>query len=604
MNFCQVATQFSRIERESSRLKKTDLLAQILEPATSQEAAIIAYLALGSLHAVYKREKFNFAEKSMLSVVARLLNIPSLEVKKLAISSGDLGDVFEQKFINEPEKKLTVHEVNSLLLLFLRISGVGSQEGKEQALHDLLFKLEPLSAKYVIRIVLGRLRLGFSDMTLLDAFSWMVHGDKSIRKELENAYNISADIGKIVATLKDDGLEGIQKISITPGIPIRPAAAERLADAAAIIEKIGPCFAQSKLDGFRLQLHLDLSSEEKAIHFYSRNLQDMSAMFPELSSAVQDLPVKTLVVEGEAIAYDSHSDSFLPFQETVKRKRKHDIERVAASFPLRLYLFDILYLDGKSYLEVPQYERRKVLAQLMLTDKVRSAKVLFPVDEKEINTAQELEEYFNTTVAVGLEGLVVKRKDAPYQPGKRNFNWIKLKRQETGELDDTLDCVILGYYHGKGRRAGFGIGALLVGVYNETKSLFETVAKIGTGLKDNEWADIKEMLDDISVTHCPEDVSCNKDLFPDVWVLPKEVCIIRADEITRSPMHTAGLTSKEQGLALRFPRFMGYRNDKSGTDATTVSELKALFSIQFNKAKQPEKKEKSNLTQEVNLKIE
>src|SRR5690606_31045853 len=183
--------------------------------------------------------------------------------------------------------------------------------------------------------------------------------------------------------------------------------------------------------------------------------------------------------------------------------------------------------------------------------------------------------------AIGLEGLVVKRPNARYEPGKRNFNWIKLKRQEEGHLEDTLDCVILGYYPGSGKRAEFGIGAFLVGVYNKSHDSFQTVAKIGTGLKDDEWKDLKKRCDAIVVDHKPVNVECSKELAPDVWVFPEIICMIRADEITKSPLHTAGKSKKTLGYALRFPRFMGYRPDKEVYDATTAHEIERLYEDQF-----------------------
>jgi len=200
-----------------------------------------------------------------------------------------------------------------------------------------------------------------------------------------------------------------------------------------------------------------------------------------------------------------------------------------------------------------------------------------------MKSAQELEAYFNATITHGLEGLVVKRDDAVYQPGKRNFNWIKLKRQESGSLDDTIDCVVLGYYMGHGKRATFGIGAFLVGVYNEKADCFETVAKIGTGLTDGEWKDLKKSCDALIREHKPSNIVCAKELYPDVWCYPEIVVLVRADEITLSPLHSAGKTDENLGYALRFPRIMGYRPDKKAVEATTVKEITSMFHVQFNK---------------------
>jgi len=583
MKFRDLAQVFDEIEKESSRTKITVLLADLLRTATATEASIIAYLSLGSLQPPYLGTQFNFAEKSMLKVVAQLIDTSVSHVQKEAQKYGDLGSVVEHATWHGNSEILSVHDVFKTLHQFLEITGTGSQEIKEEKFIKFLRVLDPLSAKYVVRVVLGQLRLGFSDMTLLDSFSWMQTGDKSIRTDLEDAYNICADIGLIIKTLKQDGLDGIKNMTITPGIPIRPAAAERMQDAKAIFTKLGSCVAQPKLDGFRLQVHVDKRHEKPKVHFFSRNLLDMSEMFPDLHKAVLDLNVKDIVLEGEAIAYEVETGIFLPFQETVKRKRKHNVSQVAQEFPLKLYLFDILYLNGKSMLDQSHHDRRKILVEILETKKIKEHETIYPIDEVKLHTAKELEDYFELNISIGLEGIIVKRPDAIYQPGKRNFNWIKLKRQESGSLDDTIDCVILGYYHGHGKRASFGIGALLVGVFNPKLDRFETVAKIGTGLTDQEWKDQKKACDKLHVVNRPHNVECSKNLYPDVWVSPEIVCMIRADEITRSPMHTAGATDDNLGLALRFPRLMGYRPDKSARDATTITELARLFELQFKK---------------------
>lgn len=575
MNFKEVASVFAVIEQTQSRLEITTLLAKLFEKTSGSEAKILAYMSLGTLQPPYIGTQFNISEKTMLSVVARVCDIDDTIIKEIMHKEGDLGSVImlhKQGVEHE-------HDVQSLydqLIALETLSGVGSQEKKITMLAELLQSMSGQEALYVVRIILGKLRLGFSDMTLIDALSWMITGNKSLRSIIENAYNVCADIGLIAQTIKESGIEAIEKMHIMVGIPIRPAAAERLPTPQAIVEKLGDCVAQPKLDGFRLQIHID--KKRDIMKFFSRNLQDMSSMFPDLVSFLQQLPVETLVCEGEAIAYDIETHNFLPFQETVKRKRKHKVEQAAQEFPLKLFLFDLLYLNGIEYLSKTHRDRRQALLKILHNTPQDHVQI---IDEKSIHTAKELEQYFQENIAAGLEGLVVKREDATYQPGKRNFNWIKLKRHEEGELDDTIDCVILGYYAGKGKRAQFGIGAFLVGVYNKQSDQFETIAKIGTGLTDVEWRALKEQCDTQLVIEKPHNVVCAKELFPDVWVSPTIVCVVRADEITLSPSHSAGKTIDHLGYALRFPRIMAYRNDKSAYDCTQVNEIKKLYKMQY-----------------------
>lgn len=578
MKFSYVADYFEQIEKESSRINMTKLLAELFKKASPSEISIITNLSLGLLRPPYLGTQFNLAQKSLIKIVADVLNQDPKTVMVWTKKEGDIGQVL-QYHLTTKDQGLTVQQVYKELEALEQISGEGSQEEKASVLADLLRRLDPLSAKYVVRIILGTLRLGFSDMTIIDALSWIEVGNKSLRTRIEHAYNICVDIGLVAHTLKKEGMKGIDAMKIHPGIPIRPAAAERLPSAQEIFKKLGPCVAQPKLDGFRLQIHVyRTKSSDQQIRFFSRHLVDMSHMFPDLVKGLRSLRVDSVIMEGEAIAFDPHTGSFLPFQETVKRKRKHGIDQAQEEYPLKVFLFDLLYLNGKSYLPLGHEERRTALKKVC--EQLKDDQVQI-IQEVHIESAQELKDYFYQEMDKGLEGVVVKKMDAPYQPGKRNFNWIKFKRQEEGHLEDTLDCVILGYYAGSGKRASFGIGAFLVGLFNPKQDCFETVAKIGTGLKDEGWKELKKKCDAIKADNKPKNIECAKELYPDVWVYPEIVCVIRADEITESPLHTAGKRGAHLGYALRFPRFMGYRPDKGPEEATTVNELIRLYEDQF-----------------------
>jgi DNA ligase 1 len=585
VKFYDVARAFDAIEAESSRLVMTKQLADLFTKADVDEAPTIAYLAMGKLRPSYKGTQFNIARKNMLGIVARATENDQDTAKASYKELGDLGRVYQELCLQgDLPTDMTVMQVNQKLCELEEISGIGSQEYKAQALINFLGQLDCISAKYVVRIVLGTLRLGFSDMTILDALSWMLVGDKSMRLLCENAYNVCADLGRVAHSAKVGGAPALEEMTIIVGIPIRPAAAERTSSPQALFDKLGPCIVQEKLDGFRVQIHIQRtvgldSSSKPTINFYSRNLQNMTEMFPDLREAFERFDVDTLICEGEAIVIDEQTGSFLPFQETVKRKRKHGVEGAARDMPLTFFMFDILYLNGQSMLGLAHAQRRQELERVVGLyggDTVRA------IDEGKVETVGDIERYFARTVEHGLEGLVAKKPDAIYRPGKRNFNWIKFKRHETGQLDDTIDCVILGYYSGRGKRASFGIGAILVGLYNTEQDRFETVAKIGTGLSDEQWQELKAKCDALAVPDKPKNVVCNKQLVPDVWVNPEIVCLVRADEITKSPVHAAGAQGDELGYALRFPRFMGYRSDKSAELATDLHELRRLFSLQFN----------------------
>jgi DNA ligase-1 len=355
------------------------------------------------------------------------------------------------------------------------------------------------------------------------------------------------------------------------GKPIRPALAERLPSAEAIVAKLGRCAAEPKMDGFRCQVHKD--GDE--VRVYSRNLEDMTAMFPEIVAGVRaGIRSRAAIFEGEAVAYNPASEEYRPFQETTRRRRKHQVDEMAQELPLRLFVFDLMYLDGENLAQRPYTERRERLVGI-----VGPSDVLEVTPSIVTADAAELRAFLLDSVQKGLEGIVAKKLDSVYQAGARSFNWVKLKRAQAGQLQDTVDCVILGYIYGRGKRAAFGAGALLVGVYDEENEEFATVTKIGTGLTDEEWREVRARCDRITVEHRPARV--NAILIPSVWVEPRVVIEVLADEITRSPVHTAGRRNGEPGYALRFPRLASFRgDDKRPEDATTVREIITMYEQQ------------------------
>lgn len=579
MYFLQVAECFHTVEHIAGRIKITQELSALFAQATPIEAQIICYLSLGQLYPAYVHTQFSIAEKTMKKYIAHFLHRSLEDITALAQELGDMGAVVATGHWKS-EESLTVMQVYEYLCGLEKITGTGAQEERAHMLIALLKQVTPLEAKYIVRIIIGKLRLGFSDMTIIDALSYCITGDKSAHAALEHAYNVRADIGLLAFTALHDGLEAVKKVVIHVGIPIRPAAAERLPTARAVIEKVGAAMVQPKLDGFRLQIHIKKHAGHGEVIFFSRHLQNMSELFPDLIKPLLALHIEHgLVIEGEAIGFNPETGEFKPFQETVKRKRKHGVGQAAEEFPLQLFLFDLLYLDGVEYLSIGHEKRRNTLLAIMPKTHEKHPLVQV-VPEALVDSAHMLEQYWYEAISEGLEGVMIKRPNAVYQAGKRNFNWIKLKRQDEGHLEDTIDAVILGYYTGSGRRTSFGIGAFLVGVYNKHTDRFETVAKVGTGATDVEWKDIKKRSDEFKVLHQPNNVICSPMLAPDVWVTPEIVCKIRADEITLSPVHTAGKTANQAGYALRFPRFMGYAIDKNAYDATTTTEMKRLFEDQ------------------------
>lgn len=586
MTFSILAQYFEKLETTSSRLALIDILADLFDKVKADEVGEVSYLIQGRVGPFFEPLEIGMSEKLVAQAIAR-----AYEVEKEAVLTdyqkvGDLGLVaqklsvaFVSKTLANQGKgeasrgKLPVSEVFQTLRGIAKTSGEGTVEKKVSTLSALLKKVDPVAAKHLVRVPLGVSRMGVGDPTILDAFAQAKLGDKSKRKLLEEAYNKTSDLGLIGQTLWNKGLAGVKRLNITVGRPIRSELAERLPTPEKVIEKLGTVNAQRKLDGFRVQIH----KNGNQVRLFSRNLEETTLMFPEIVAGAQiQIKVKSAILDAEAIGFNPSSGEFLPFQETTQRRRKYNIAQMSQKIPLKAFVFDCLYWNGKSLIDLPLTERLKYLAQ------IAPGEVIFPEKGELLSDPQKLQILLDDAISNGLEGLVVKRLDSKYEAGGRNFNWVKLKRHSSGELKDTIDCVILGYIWGKGKRAAFGAGALLVGVYDPKKDEFVTVSKIGTGLTDEEWKEIHKRADKIKLTHKPARV--NSILTPSVWISPQIVIEILADEITRSPVHTAGKVGDEPGYALRFPRLIKFReDDKKAEDATTVIELKEMYAQQFKK---------------------
>ena len=433
------------------------------------------------------------------------------------------------------------------------------------------------------------MRLGFTELTIISALANYL-GNKSLAKNIEAKYNIHPDIGLIAKKIKEKGIKGIDYIQMEIGVPILSQKAQRVSGMEEIMERINKVWAEFKFDGTRVQLHFakkgfyqkkhmndktsqsNLFGDAKStslVRTFTRNLEETTHQYPDIvEAAVKQIKVDSVILDGEGIGYNKATGEFLPFQETMQRKRKYNIKETAKNIPFKYFVFDILYLNGESVIEKPLHERRKLLDTVIGPGDVIQTDEYLETDEFE-----KLEEYFEIAKEKGLEGIVVKTPGDPYQAGARSYSWIKYKKADEKLLSDTVDCVILGYYHGRGVRSKFGIGGLLVGIYDKEKEVYKTVSKIGTGLTEEDLKYLKKKCDQIQVKNKPKNVEMDKIFTPDVYVSPKMVIEIGADEISISPTHTAG-------YALRFPRLIKFRDDKSPEDTTNVSEIEKMYKNQ------------------------
>lgn len=557
-----MAKYLEKLESVSSRNEMTVILAQLFKEASPEDARLIAYLSAGRLGPAYNSPDTGVADKMMVKALGP-------EAEKLFKQKGDLGLVIEQIKSQIPNPKsqenynLSISQVYKLLLEIAGDRGTGSQERKKDLIRKLLDQLDPVSAKYAVKIILGKLRTGFSDMTVLDSLSWMLVGSKKLKSSIESMYNVRADLGEIAKLIKEN--EDIKKLRIEPeiGTPILMARAERAKTPQDIWERNGKCAVEYKLDGLRIQAHL----KGGIVTLFSSGLENVTKMYPDVTAGLAKQIKQDCIVEGEMIAVEKNG-RFLPFQETVQRKRKYDIAQMVKKVPLKIYLFDLLLLNKTNMTNRTNRERREGLEKL-----VEPGQAVQLMPRIEIEKEIEIEDYFKKALTAGTEGIMAKKLDGPYQAGARDFNWIKYKKSYAqSALADTIDAVVMGYDYGQGKRQQFGIGDFLIGVYEPKKDRYLTIAKVGTGLTDQEWRRMASNLKSQITSSKPSSYEVQKVMNCDVWVSPKIVVEILADEITRSPMHSSE-------FALRFPRLVSFR-DKKPEDSTTVAEIEKIFKLQ------------------------
>lgn len=583
MKFLEFCQYLQKLEGTASRNDMTVILSDLITKLQKSELKAGLLLLQGRIVPQYVNLEFNFATKLLIrTLVNKKYSLGLLNDELLKV--GDLGLLFG-KYIESDSESLTLNEVYERFLDLAYLSGKDSQLRKINTFKDLISKMSSLEAKYCSRIVIGKLRLGISDKTILDALSWASVGNKSLKVALERAYGAKADLPSLAESLLFEGEKSLENIELEVGAPVSSKLVEREQSLEKIFERFdNGLIVQPKYDGLRMQIHflkkgfndlrqgIELVREKEYVRLFSRNMLNITDMFPDVVSEVEKLGVDSIVLDSEVIGIDPVTGEILPFQETIQRKRKYEVKKKSKQIPVRAFCFDILHLNGKSLLnESLEYRLNK----LDIVLKKANSEVLTLSESVDIENIDQLKKKFNEYKNHKLEGLIAKDSSSIYEPGSRNFSWIKYKVKAQSGLADNFDTVILGYYGGTGVRAKFGIGAILVGVYDSKSDVFVSLAKVGTGFKDKDWKLIKSRLDDNKAMSLPQNVVINSTLLPDVLVKPEIVCVVEADEISKSKVHGR----KGARFSLRFPRFKGLREDKLPNQITTVEEIERIYGL-------------------------
>jgi DNA ligase 1 len=589
VRFADLAAAYERLEATSKRLEMRTILADLFRPLGSGDLGPVLYLSQGMLRPEYEGVELGVADSLARRAVALATGTEESDVARRTKASGDLGTtvqaLFEGRRRLTDAEPLTVADVYSGLERIARASGEGSQETKVRSLVDLLARAGPLEAKYLVRFVLGTLRVGVREMTILDALTVaFADGSKEARSRIEAAFNLSSDLGLVATTLAGHGVAGLDRIGLEVGRPVRPMLAEREPTLEKILERLGGRAAvEYKYDGLRVQAHV---ARDGSVRLFSRRLEEIGAQFPEL---VAELPTaihgRPSIVEGECVPIDPDTDEIQPFQEVSRRRgRKYDLDRLREEVPVCLFLFDVLLDAGETVLGRDFPERRRRLEALVRP----SGRIRLAID-RVVASADEATAFLDEAISAGAEGLVAKslQEGSAYRAGARGFWWIKYKRDYAAGLSDSIDGVVVGAFHGRGRRAG-KFGAFLLAVYDPAHDRFETFTKVGSGFDDAGLAEMPRRLERFAAESRPAGVETGVE--PDRWFRPGLVLEVRGAELTLSPVHRAavGAVRAGAGLALRFPRFTGrLRDDKGPTEATTSAELLRLYRTQVRRAAEP-----------------
>jgi DNA ligase-1 len=567
------------MEQTSSRIALTEYLVALLKKTPPDIIDKVTYLIQGKLYPDYEGIEMGIAEKMVIRAIASSSGRDVLKIERIYQKTGDLGDATREVMKSKGQSTLfsepmTVERVYSTFDKVARTTGAGSQEIKLRLISSLLNDAIATEGCYIIKFVMGQLRLGIADYTVLDALAIAFTGDKANRQVLENAYNVSSDLGTVAKLLATKGLQAVSSIKITLFKPIRPMLAERIRTAEEALERMeSKAAVEYKLDGERVQVHKSRDNVE----LFSRRLEKITSHYPDVANAVMSIKSE-VILEGEVVAVNAETEEYLPFQELMHRRRKYGVEEAMENYPVVMNFFDLLYIDGKSKTELTYMERRELLKKII--DGIKDNKVGL-IKQTIATKPYEIEMFMAAAIENGCEGVMIKHLSSTYRAGAREYAWVKLKREYRSDLVDTLDLVIVGALHGRGRRVG-KYGALLLAAYDHKTDMFRSVTKVGTGFTDVHIEQFYKELEKHIVNQRHARVDTGMEM--DVWFEPKIVIEVIASEITLSPSHTAAKNAIRPGygLALRFPKFIGkIRDDKKPEDATTVDEIVAMYKRQL-----------------------
>jgi len=563
MDYSDLVGTYEKLEAVSSKLKKTEILAEFFRKTPSESLQKIVLLVQGTVYPSASGLELGIATQMMTRAIAKATGFTADAVEEKFKKTGDLGLAAEQCIKDRRQstlsrKKLTVDIVFNDLQKLAMITGSGSQDKKLAVIGELFVSSQPKEARYIARTILGELRVGVAEGLIRDAIvgAFLPRGTREQKEQstaaVDYAWNIMSDFGAVAKIAKERGVSGLRKAKVKVGNSIQVMLGEKAESIEDVIKDFGEIVAEFKYDGLRTQIH----KSGNKIWIYTRRLEEVTKQFPDLVElARKALKPEECIVEGEVLGVNTKTNIPLPFQTLSQRiHRKYGIEEMVKEIPIRIHVFDVVYLDGKPLFGKPFLERRKILEKIVnpIPKKFEFAKQIVSGDVKKI------EKFYKQALDAKQEGLFLKVLDSKYIFGRHVGGWYKIK-----PIMETLDLVIVGATWGEGSRANC-LTSYVLACRDPATGKFLPCGMMGTGLTEGEYKRMTEVLKPLIVSEKGKNV----------LVKPKIVVEVGYQEIQKSPNY-------ESGFALRFPRFIQERiADKSADEADTIERVEELFKSQ------------------------
>ena len=548
MKYQELVNVYEALGATTKRLEKTDILADFFKRVEEEDLEKITLMALGSVFPSWSEEEQGIGDKLVMKAVGDAVGV-SVDVVEDAIrDEGDIGAAAEKLYTKKAQmtffsQPLTVKFVYNQLRKLATISGSRSTARKISNILELLSSASGKEAKYICRTILEELRIGVGEGIIRDAISQAFDVDKAVA---ERAHMLTNDLGLVAKVAKLEGEDGLKKLTLIPGRPVKPMLAQLSEGIDISVEEMGCALCETKYDGFRTQFH----KKGDEITLFTRRLENVTHAFPDAVDFIRrGFPDEDFIAEGEIVGFKD--DKPLPFQTVLQRvRRKYDIHDAMKNVPIKIFLYDLLYFK-EPVVDEPIIKRREILENAVDTsiDELNLSDIV-KVGPENIDDAVEL---FNKSIAGGHEGIMIKNCAEPYIPGIRGKKMLKFKAEP-----ETLDAVIVGGTKGIGKRGEF-IGSYEIALRDEYGEL-HTITKIGSGFSDDELANLTKQMEELKISEKGTHIT----------VQPKIVLEIKYSEIVKSPEYSAG-------YSLRFPIVKGIRTDKGVEDIDTIERLESMY---------------------------